>query len=123
MSGNNVSHANNRTRRRFLPNLHTLRFWLEKEKRYIKLRVSAKGLRMIDKLGIEGKLDLHAIRHSALTRFARNGATQSQLQAIAGHSDPTITARIYTHLNVEDLRSAVEEPNNRTESVEAKEAR
>jgi len=53
MSGNNVSHANNRTRRRFLPNLHTLRFWLESEKRYIKLRVSRKGLRIIDKLGIE----------------------------------------------------------------------
>ena len=53
MSGNNVSHANNRTRRRFLPNLHNHRFWLESEKRYIKLRVSTKGLRTIDKLGIE----------------------------------------------------------------------
>jgi large subunit ribosomal protein L28 len=52
-TGNNVSHANNRTRRRFLPNLHTHRFWLESEKRYIKLRVSHKGLRTIDKLGIE----------------------------------------------------------------------
>jgi large subunit ribosomal protein L28 len=52
-TGNNVSHANNKTRRRFLPNLHTHRFWLESEKRFIKLRVSHKGLRTIDKLGIE----------------------------------------------------------------------
>ena len=52
-TGNNVSHANNRTRRRFLPNLHTHRFWLESEKRFIKLRVSHKGLRTIDKLGID----------------------------------------------------------------------
>ncbi|MCH2669198.1 MAG: 50S ribosomal protein L28 [Gammaproteobacteria bacterium] len=53
MSGNNVSHAHNKTRRRFLPNLHTQRFWLENEKRFIKLKVSHKGLRIIDKLGIE----------------------------------------------------------------------
>jgi len=53
MSGNNVSHANNRTRRRFLPNLHSQRFWLESEKKYIKLRISHKGLRIIEKLGIE----------------------------------------------------------------------
>ena len=53
MSGNKVSHANNKTRRRFLPNLHTHRFWLESEKRYVKLRVSNKGLRIIDKHGIE----------------------------------------------------------------------
>ena len=52
-TGNNVSHANNRTRRRFLPNIHTHRFWLESEKRYVKLRVSHKGLRTIDKLGLE----------------------------------------------------------------------
>ena len=52
-SGNNVSHANNKTRRRFLPNLHTHRFWLEGEKRYVKLRVSHHGLRTIDKRGIE----------------------------------------------------------------------
>lgn len=52
-SGNNVSHANNKTRRRFLPNLHNHRFWLESEKRYVKLRVSTKGLRIIDKHGIE----------------------------------------------------------------------
>jgi len=53
MSGNNVSHAHNKTRRRFLPNLHSHRFWLEKEQRYVKLRVSAKGMRIIDKHGIE----------------------------------------------------------------------
>lgn len=53
MSGNNVSHANNKTRRRFLPNLHTQRFWLKDERRFIKLTVSRKGLRIIDKLGIE----------------------------------------------------------------------
>jgi len=52
-TGNNVSHANNRTRRRFLPNLHWHRFWLESEKRYVRLRVSTKGLRIIDKQGIE----------------------------------------------------------------------
>ncbi len=53
MSGNNVSHAQNKTRRRFVPNLHTHRFWVEAEKRFVKLRVSTKGLRIIDKHGIE----------------------------------------------------------------------
>jgi len=53
VAGNNVSHANNRTRRRFLPNLHSRRFWLESEKRFIKLRISRKGLRIIDKHGID----------------------------------------------------------------------
>jgi large subunit ribosomal protein L28 len=53
MSGNNVSHAHNKTRRRFLPNLHARRFWVESENRWVKLRVSSKGLRIIDKLGIE----------------------------------------------------------------------
>jgi large subunit ribosomal protein L28 len=55
-SGNNVSHAKNRTRRRFLPNLHEHRFWVATEKRFIKLRVSAKGMRIIDKLGIDSVL-------------------------------------------------------------------
>jgi len=55
-SGNNVSHAHNKTRRRFLPNLHTHRFWVETEKRWVKLRVSAKGMRIIDKLGIDNVL-------------------------------------------------------------------
>lgn len=53
VSGNNVSHANNRTRRRFLPNLHTHRFWLESENRWVKLRISTKGMRIIDKNGID----------------------------------------------------------------------
>jgi large subunit ribosomal protein L28 len=52
-TGNNVSHANNRTRRRFLPNLQNKRFWLESEKRFVRLRVSHKGLRIIDKHGID----------------------------------------------------------------------
>ena len=53
MSGNNVSHAKNRTRRRFLPNLQMHRFWLETKKKWISLRVSRKGLRIIEKKGIE----------------------------------------------------------------------
>lgn len=61
MVGNKVSHANNKTKRRFLPNLHTQRFWLENEKRFVRLRVSHQGLRIIDKLGIEQVLaDLRA---------------------------------------------------------------
>jgi len=51
--GNTVSHANNRRRRRFLPNLHTQRFWLESERRWVTLRVSTRGLRTIEKKGIE----------------------------------------------------------------------
>ena len=53
VTGNNVSHAKNRTRRRFLPNLHHHRFWIESEKRFVSLRVSSKGMRIIDKNGIE----------------------------------------------------------------------
>jgi large subunit ribosomal protein L28 len=60
-TGNNVSHANNRTRRRFLPNLHTHRIWVESEKRFVKLRVSQRGLRIIDRKGIDTVLsDLRA---------------------------------------------------------------
>jgi large subunit ribosomal protein L28 len=51
--GNRVSHANNKRRRRFLPNLHTQRFWLEAEKRWVALRVSTNGLRTIEKKGID----------------------------------------------------------------------
>ena len=51
--GNNISHANNKTRRRFLPNLQYHRFWVESEKRFVRLRVSAKGMRVIDKRGID----------------------------------------------------------------------
>lgn len=53
MAGNNVSHANNKTRRRFLPNLQYHRFWIESEKRFVRLRVSTQGMRLIDKLGID----------------------------------------------------------------------
>lgn len=53
MVGNNVSHANNRTRRRFLPNLHARRIWVESESRWVKLRISNQGLRIIDKQGID----------------------------------------------------------------------
>jgi large subunit ribosomal protein L28 len=61
VTGNNVSHANNKTKRRFLPNLQTHRFWVEGEKRFVKLRVSTKGMRIIDKKGIEAVLaDLRA---------------------------------------------------------------
>ncbi len=53
ITGNNVSHAHNKTKRRFLPNLHVHRFWIESEKRWVRLRVSAKGMRVIDKKGID----------------------------------------------------------------------
>jgi large subunit ribosomal protein L28 len=56
MVGTNVSHANNRTKRRFLPNLHYHRFWVESEKRFVKLRLSSSGMRMIDKKGIDAVL-------------------------------------------------------------------
>jgi large subunit ribosomal protein L28 len=61
ITGNNVSHAKNHTKRRFLPNLHNHRFWVEAEKRFVSLRVSAKGMRIIDKRGIDAVLaDLRA---------------------------------------------------------------
>ena len=61
MVGNNVSHANNKTKRRFLPNLNYHRFWVESEKRYVRLRLSTKGMRLIDKKGIDVVLaDLRA---------------------------------------------------------------
>ena len=61
MVGNHVSHANNKTRRRFLPNLKHHRFWVESENRFVRLRVSTKGMRTIDKLGIDKVLaDLRA---------------------------------------------------------------
>ena len=53
ITGNNVSHANNKTKRRFEPNLHHHRFWVESEKRFVRLRVSSKGMRIIDKKGID----------------------------------------------------------------------
>jgi large subunit ribosomal protein L28 len=53
ITGNNVSHSNIKSKRRFLPNLHSHRFWVESENRWVKLRVSTKGLRIIDKKGID----------------------------------------------------------------------
>ncbi|MCC5827040.1 MULTISPECIES: 50S ribosomal protein L28 [Alkalimonas] len=61
ITGNNRSHANNATKRRFLPNLQTHRFWVESENRFVKLRLSTKGMRIIDKNGIDSVLaDLRA---------------------------------------------------------------
>ncbi len=69
MSGNNVSHANNKTRRRFLPNLHWHRFWVPSKNRYVRLRLSSKGLRIIDKKGIEVVLnDLQQCKAQQHTR-------------------------------------------------------
>ena len=56
VTGNNVSHANNKTRRRFLPNLQHHRFWVESENRFVRLRLTAKGMRVIDKRGIDAVL-------------------------------------------------------------------
>ena len=56
ITGNNVSHSNIKSKRRFLPNLHSHRFWVESENRWVKLRVSTKGLRIIDKKGIDAVL-------------------------------------------------------------------
>lgn len=56
MVGNNVSHANNKTKRRYLPNLQYKRFWLESEKRFVRIRISTQGMRIIDKYGIEAVL-------------------------------------------------------------------
>ncbi|WP_421868572.1 50S ribosomal protein L28 [Motiliproteus sp.] len=56
VTGNNVSHSQVKTRRRFLPNLHWHRFWVESENRFVRLRVSSKGMRVIDKKGIDAVL-------------------------------------------------------------------
>ena len=57
ITGNNVSHANNKTRRRFLPNIQHHRFWVEEENRFVSLKISTKGMRIIDKLGIKAVLE------------------------------------------------------------------
>ncbi|VVC74898.1 50S ribosomal protein L28 [Aquicella siphonis] len=62
MVGNNVSHANNKTKRRYLPNLQYKRFWLENEKRFVRIRVSTRGMRIIDKHGIEAVLNNMKLR-------------------------------------------------------------
>ena len=56
LTGNNISHANNKTKRRFSPNIHTHRLWVESENRFVKLKLSTKGMRIIDKNGIDAVL-------------------------------------------------------------------
>ena len=56
VAGNNVSHAKNKTRRRFLSNLHWHRFWVESENKFVRLRISSKGMRIVDKKGIDSVL-------------------------------------------------------------------
>lgn len=56
VTGNNVSHANNKTKRRFLPNIQRHKYWVETENRFVTLRLSTKGMRIIDKLGIDAVL-------------------------------------------------------------------
>ena len=74
VSGNNVSHANNKTRRRFAPNLHYHRFWVPSENRFVRLRVSAAGMRIIDKKGIEAVLeDIEARRKRAVRQGGSAG--------------------------------------------------
>lgn len=65
MVGNNVSHANNKTKRRYLPNLQYKRFWLESEKRFVRIRVTTRGMRIIDKHGIEAVLNDIKLREQA----------------------------------------------------------
>ena len=80
-TGNNVSHAHNKTRRRFLPNLHSHRFWVESENRFVKLRVTASGMRIIDKKGIDAVLsDLRVIKPSDAT----DAHAFHDLQVLAG---------------------------------------
>ena len=62
----------------------------------------------IPQVTAEGHLDIHALRHTAASRWARAGVALVQAQRLLGHSDPKLTARVYTHLQVEDLRAAVE---------------
>jgi len=65
MVGNNVSHANNKTKRRFLPNLQYRRFWVESENRWVRMRISNAGLRLIDKNGHDALLADHRARGQA----------------------------------------------------------
>ena len=65
MVGNNVSHANNKTKRRFMPNLQYRRFWVETENRWVRLRVSSAALRLFDKNGIESVLAVLRARGQA----------------------------------------------------------
>ena len=78
----------------------------------------------IPRVDVEGrKLDIHALRHTAATRLARAGAPLMHTQRILGHSDPKLTAAVYSHLDAEDLRGAVELLPSIGPAAEAKEAR
>ena len=91
MTGNTVSHANNRRRRRFLPNLHVQRFWLESERRFVSLRVSTRGLRTIEKKGIE-KSWSRAARpgRRALSRSRRIAMREKIKLAVVGRHRPLL---------------------------------
>ena len=94
MSGNNVSHANNKTKRRFLPNLQNRRFWVESENRWVRLRVSNAGLRLIDKNGIDSVLaDLRARGEASprSTIMAKGARDKIKLESTAG------TGHFYDH--------------------------
>jgi large subunit ribosomal protein L28 len=86
MVGNNVSHANNKTKRRFLPNLQYRRFWVESENRWVRLRLSNAGLRLIDKKGIDVVLaDLRASGAAVRrTIMAKGGREKIKLESTAG---------------------------------------
>ncbi len=66
--GNNVSHANNKTKRRYLPNLQYKRFWLESQKRFVRIRVTTRGIRIIDKYGIEAVLSDIKLRNQLIVQ-------------------------------------------------------
>jgi large subunit ribosomal protein L28 len=92
-SGNRVSHANNKKRRRFLPNLHTQRFWLEGEQRWVSLRVSANAMRTIEKngldavvsdLGLPGELDGYAVARALRSDPSFEGV---RLIALSGYAN------------------------------------
>ena len=91
MVGNNVSHANNKTKKRFLPNLHNRRLWHPTRKQFIRLRVSAQGLRLIDKYGIEAVL--HAMETGAKIKkpaAMRAKAGEAQTPSTANDNQPQV---------------------------------
>ena len=93
MVGNNVSHANTRTKRRFLPNLQSRRFWIESENRWIRLRVSNAALRLIDKKGIDVVLaDLRARGEAFLVDEPKGGIAHAQADPAVLALDPEAAA-------------------------------
>ena len=88
MVGNNVSHANNKTKRRFLPNLQYRRFWVESENRWVRLRITNAALRLIDKVGIEQVVaDLRAARRNSegAATMAKGGREKIKLESTRRH--------------------------------------